>query len=168
MAHTSRFWHTLDKVFCSSTVQIWEGAYHALLQSLLQATCYQFPHLPAIPHIFEQRSHGMAARVTVGKTKRRKSQAWLPWPLVTQPHFRFPNETHRMTHCADFPVHSQQVCFRAQLNDSAGARPTEWEHLMRRWHSGVRPEPHTLAMGSGFLDLPRRAASFKSLVLIWY
>lgn len=168
MAYTLRFWHTFNKVFPSGTVQVWEGTYHALFQLLLQATCYQFPHLSTISHIFEQRSHGMAARVTVGKTKRRKPQAWLPRPLVTQPHFHFPDETHRMTRCADFPVHSQQARFRARLNDSARVRSTEWKHLMSQWHPGVRPEHHTLAVGSGFLDLPRRAASLKSSVLIWY
>lgn len=32
----------------------------------------------------------------------------------------------------------------------------------------AEPEHHAFAMGSGFLDLRRRAASFKSLFLIWY
>ena len=32
----------------------------------------------------------------------------------------------------------------------------------------LEPEHHTFAMGSGFLDLHRRAASLKSLFLIWY
>lgn len=70
--------------------------------------------LPAISHVFEQRSHPVAVRVTVGETRKRKSQPALGF------------NSPRPGHLASFPFPEQD-----KLYETIILRPPP-HHALRR------------------------------------